>query len=606
MSRSTQPPEPIRSPARDRLRRVARVAALLLVLALLGVAADRGWRWYQLADRLQAGLPGAPVLTGRPAALEQALAAARDLTAHRATAIAGTIELGRLFHANGFLAEAEACWRLLRAEQPREARWSYLLADLRRSASDYPGMEAFLRETTRLAPDYAPAWLRLAEFEFKRGEFAAAGAAYRRRLELLPTDPFASLGLARIARQAGDGSEAARLIEKVVAEHPGFPAGHSFFAELLAARADPAGARLQRWLAREGGRFREPADPWLQDLDTVCLSPARLYVLGTAAYQIGAGDRGRAWLERAVELVPEDPASHELLGDLYVKLGEPDRARTSLECALELWKKRGDPPPVSAYVNLADTYRRLNQPQRALALLAEGLDRTGGAFELHNSRGVTLDALGREAEAIAAYREAVARAPHDADANFNLAVSLLGTGQRAEAVRRLQDALTLQPTFPKALSLLARLEAEAGNAAGAWRYLQPLYEAHPGVPQVARLVADWYRQAGDEAARQGDPSAAERNYREGLVAVPDHPELNASLGVQLLTQGRFSAALGPLETLRRLRPEDPQGALFLGQAYAQLNRREEARRVLLEGERLALQAGNAGTARFCREILNQL
>src|SRR6478735_2114414 len=49
----------------------------------------------------------------------------RDLLANAQSAAAtgdlgAVAELGRLYHANGFLQEAAACWRLLIQEQPRE------------------------------------------------------------------------------------------------------------------------------------------------------------------------------------------------------------------------------------------------------------------------------------------------------------------------------------------------------------------------------------------------------------------------------------------------------------------------------------------------------
>ncbi|HTP84855.1 MAG TPA: tetratricopeptide repeat protein, partial [Alphaproteobacteria bacterium] len=73
-----------------------------------------------------------------------------------------------------------------------------------------------------------------------------------------------------------------------------------------------------------------------------------------------------------------------------------------------------------------------------------------------------------------------------------------------------------------------------------------------------------------------------------------------------LIEGRFTDAVAPLEAYHRLQPDDPQTALFLGQAYAATGRREQARQILAEGVRLAERAGNTTTARHCREILDQL
>jgi Flp pilus assembly protein TadD len=76
--------------------------------------------------------------------------------------------------------------------------------------------------------------------------------------------------------------------------------------------------------------------------------------------------------------------------------------------------------------------------------------------------------------------------------------------------------------------------------------------------------------------------------------------------VLLLVAGRLEEARGPLEIYRRVKPADPQSSLFLGQVYARLGRLDDARRVLNEGAQIAERAGNTNTARFCREILQQL
>jgi Flp pilus assembly protein TadD len=87
---------------------------------------------------------------------------------------------------------------------------------------------------------------------------------------------------------------------------------------------------------------------------------------------------------------------------------------------------------------------------------------------------------------------------------------------------------------------------------------------------------------------------------------PGDAELQASLGVLLLTHGRFAEALPALEAYHRLQPENSRSALFLGQGYASIGRLDEARRVLAHGEQLALRAGQASTAQHCREMLQQL
>lgn len=585
------------------MKAVSRLAWLTLGGVLVALA---WWGWRAWGEAGVAPAPARPDLAGLPSVVGERLAAAEQLARRGRTRREGMAELGRLYQANGFLREAAACWRWLADAQPTEARWPYLLAMARDTAGETDGLEEGLRATTRLAPDYAPAWLKLAELALKTGRPAEAEAHYRARLRLLPGDPHAQLGLARLARQAGRPAEAERLLEELVRAAPGFASGHNLLAEMRAARDDAAGARWHRWRGRESGRFAEADDPWVRELDAWCLDPRRLARLGTQEYQLGRGDRGRGLLERAVRLAPADPAGYELLGDLQLKLGEFAAARATLRTGLRLAEAAGGPVPASFHANLAEALRRLGQGEEALGVLADGLRRGGDVFELEMARGVVLDDLRRPAEAAAAFRAALARQPRDPGARFNLGSALLQLHEPEAAAAEFRRVLADQPTHPLALALLGQRALERGELEEAGRYLEPLFEAHPGQPEARTLVALWRLRSGMAAAARQDVAEAERHYRAGAEAHPDEPALPASLGALLLGQGRLAEALPPLETYHRLAPADPQSLLFLGQAYALAGRREDARRLLTEGERLARAAGNLVTARNCQAVLDRL
>ncbi|MES1168302.1 MAG: FG-GAP-like repeat-containing protein, partial [Oleiharenicola lentus] len=148
---------------------------------------------------------------------------------------------GRIYHANGFIKEARSCWAALHSRQPAEAKWCYYLADLSRLGADETGLRSWLEQTVQLAPDYAPAWLELAELEFKAGHLDGAERAYRARDKLVPGDPYAGLGLARVALQQDRRAEGKRLIEDLIKRVPEFPSSHNLYAEFLAQEGDQAG-----------------------------------------------------------------------------------------------------------------------------------------------------------------------------------------------------------------------------------------------------------------------------------------------------------------------------------------------------------------------------
>jgi HemY protein len=582
---------------------VKRVLLAGLVFGAIAFVSAYGWHRYRLPARVQSALPALPAdLNKKPAELARRINAGKTLAQQHP--LDGAIELARLYHANGYLREAESCWRLLRAEQPKEGRWSYYLADLRRTAGDDAAVSNLLSETVRLSPGYAPAWLRLADFEFKTGRTDDAEAHYRRRLALISNDPYARLGLARVALQRGNRGDARQLIEQSVHDTPDFSPAHNLYAEMLTADGEADAAFRERSLGREAGRFREADDAWLEELNAWCYDPKRLALLGTNAFQTRRGDRGVSFLQRALQLAPDDPASYQALGTLFLQLGQPAKAQPVFEQGLRL-TDRGQDRTMMA-VNLAESLRLQQRSADALPIIREALTTIPSAYELQGELAALLGDLGRIEESVQAYRAAVALAPDNADLNYSLGSNLLALGQRDAAVEYLKRSLTLQPTFPKALIALGHLALEAGQLEEARRYWQPLYDSHPEQPTARHVLALYHLRAGEAAAAKQDLVSAERHYRDGLTIEPEYPDLHASLGVLCLMQGRPTESVTPFEAYHRLRPKDAQSSLFLGQVYAQLGRTEEARKILLEGQQLAERAGNQETASYCREILQHL
>ncbi|HEY4246330.1 MAG TPA: tetratricopeptide repeat protein [Lacunisphaera sp.] len=589
------------APAASGRRRWLGVAGLIIVFVTLGFGAMIAWHWYRLPERVQNALPVTPDFTGKPAILPELVAKATALSRTRGHALDGVEELGKLYHVNGYRTEAEACWQLLHREQPRDARWVYFQADLRRAASDYDSVASLLAETVKLAPDYSPAWLWLANLELKTGQLDIAENDFKQRLALVPKDPHAILGLARVAQQRGQNDTARKLVEQLVQDAPQLSTGHNLYAEILSAAGDTDGARKQRWLGRETERFREPDDPWLDGLNAWCYDFTRLCVLAVIEGQTERGDKGKGLIERAMKLEPDNPIGYELLGKFYRKAGQLEKARETFEEGLRV-AKNYKPSPMY-YVNLSEVYRQLKQPEKALQIVEHGLAENKDQLELYDALGVALADLNRQEEAVAAFRAALTHSPNDSNSNYNLGMSLLMLGRQDEAHEAFKRSLILQPTFMKALSLLGRWELEAGHLDAAGEYLKPLYESHPELPEARQMLARWHLLSGQLAEKKNDLTSAEAHYRAASTLDPGRTEIQVTLGIFYLVHGRVNDALAPLEAFHKLQPNDPQSSLFLGQVYAQLGRVEEAKRILVEGEQLATRAGQTTTAAHFREML---
>lgn len=203
----------------------------------------------------------------------------------------------------------------------------------------------------------------------------------------------------------------------------------------------------------------------------------------------GAQSEAVAQVEEARRVSPDDTGLAVRAGEMYLALGQMEKARSAAEQALSLdsrsaaaWALRGTiqertgnyPQALADYqrslgyapgnndvlLRLAETYRLMNMPTRALTALQAVLDTYSPGEEPANLlylQGLALIALERYNDATASLMLANQRGPHSADLLCRLAEAHLLAGRAGEAQAVLQQALTLEPTHPASLALTARL-----------------------------------------------------------------------------------------------------------------------------------------------------
>ena len=104
------------------------------------------------------------------------------------------------------------------------------------------------------------------------------------------------------------------------------------------------------------------------------------------------------------------------------------------------------------------------EPDDALDLLEEELERSPDAAKLYELRGIALAQLGRVDEATISLRRATMLDPTDPETFYNLAVQLFDEGDHLEAAVAAREALKLDPNHSGAAETLAKSEAQAGEA----------------------------------------------------------------------------------------------------------------------------------------------
>jgi tetratricopeptide (TPR) repeat protein len=350
-----------------------------------------------------------------------------------------------------------------------------------------------------------PSHFEKAESFLKEGKFIEAIAEYRASLEDHPENDAAYFGLALAQTQAGLPKEAVLSYEAALKLNPELWEAETNVGMLLANQQsfDQALAHFQRALelnpknfqaalfaarALESlGRWKEAAEAGLKALPLAEDSAAQFEVHASlaaaylksdspqeaeqhlaAARQFGADpaidlelarlylkkgeyDKSSALLEPLAGKHPDDAAIQELLGRAFLKKGYTEAAIAALEKAL---KHQADAPTRQGItLELAQAFQKLNQPDKAIALLQSVASRSSDP-SLHFHLGALYLQQRSFESAVQSFLRALQLKPDCVECYSNLG-----------------SAFMLQEKYPEAITAFSRFKAARPEAAGAYFYL---------------------------------------------------------------------------------------------------------------------------------------
>jgi len=187
----------------------------------------------------------------------------------------------------------------------------------------------------------------------------------------------------------------------------------------------------------------------------------------------------------------------------------------------------------------------------------------------HHNLAVTLDALGRHADALASYERALELVPNHVASLVGAAQGSIRAGHFERALKFCERATridrNIEPAYAlriHALGMLGRIE----DAESVYYIAQHTLKEMPVcLAEMANVLA-----------RAGRLERAIWCYREAIAQAPRLPAVKARLGAALLRSGQAESSLQVLMQALREQPGDTAALLTLGRALESLGRLNEA------------------------------
>lgn len=388
---------------------------------------------------------------------------------------------GMICEANGIIEPALDAYAAAARLRGSEPKYWYRLAMVQARAGRTDDAIGSMQHATESNVAYAPAYWRLGLWLLDRDDTDAAERAFLRAREIDPRDPSASAGLARVYLQRSLNQEAAEVLERTLAEHP----GDRYTMRLLGTAYRRLGRNEEADFALAVGALGEPAwvDPWTDEMMQQRRGFAVRLKDATAYFVAGRMDESMALLQQLLQEKPDDVALLNHLGEVYVAAGKLDEGTAMLEQVVAR-----DPERFEAHVNLASAYLKRNELARARAEADRALALNPTLGRAHETKGLVLWRGGDEAGAAAAFKTALRWDPRSVRANVWLGMVEMNRKNPTSALESFGRATRLDPTSVQAWVGVANATMARGEWDRAAAALQHASQLNPDSPDVKQAA----------------------------------------------------------------------------------------------------------------------
>ena len=203
------------------------------------------------------------------------------------------------------------------------------------------------------------------------------------------------------------------------------------------------------------------------------------------------------YLQKALQLNPDDDEIHNNLGCALLQKGNVDEAILHFQKALQL-----NPDDADAHHSLGCALLQKGNVDVAILHFQKALQLKPDYPESRNDLGCAFLQKGNVDEAILYFQKFLQSKPDDAEGHHNLGCALLQKGNVDEAIPQFQDALKIIPDYPEPKNNLAWIfatssQASLRNGSQAVELAQQANQLTGGKnPAILKTLAAAYAEAG--------------------------------------------------------------------------------------------------------------
>ena len=194
---------------------------------------------------------------------------------------------------------------------------------------------------------------------------------------------------------------------------------------------------------------------------------------------------------------------------------------------------------VNSYIDLARSYRRAGQLDKAVTRLQEALQFAPENTRVLQSLAIALTDVGRHDEALEHWRRCVQLTPNDSRVHLSLATALGFSNQVAAAESHLKLATQLDPDFAPAFFRLGRAQSYLGRFDDALLSFRAALALNPNEPLTLHSAARLLASHPDPGKRRAGEALELANRALQLLPEPD--------AMSLSTLATAQAAIGDFE-----------------------------------------------------------